>query len=311
MGKTAFLCSGQGAQRVGMGVDFARAYAACASVFETAARVSGIDVLALCENGPAEQLSQTQNTQPALVATSLAIATELQEHGVQPDCVAGFSLGEYAAHAIARTVDAETALMLVSRRGAMMAAAAERVPGGMTALLRCSREQAEQLCAECAEVTRQVLVVANVNCPGQVVISGQNEALQRAGEVWKAAGGKAAPVKTSGAFHSPLMQFAADRMRPALQMTGFEAPCIDLYCNCTARPLQAGQAAETLERQITSPVLWEQTIRAMIEAGVTRFLECGPGKVLTGMVKRTARDMKADVTFSCIESVEDLEALHG
>ena len=308
MSKTAFLCSGQGAQKVGMGIDFVHAFPACADLFELAKSATGIDVFQLCEQGPLEELSLTQNTQPALVTTSLAIARALQDKGVKPDCVAGFSLGEYAAHAIARTISEETALQLVARRGAMMAMAASQTQGGMAALLRCNLEQAAQLCEKHAEAHGQVLAPANINCPGQVVISGQTEALEDACADWKEQGGKFSMVKTSGAFHSPLMQFAADRMKPALEMTGFAAPEIDLYCNCNALPLEQGKAAEMLLRQITSPVLWEDTIRNMIGDGVDTFIECGPGKVLTGMVKRTARDMGVKVTQVCVETVEDMEA---
>lgn len=311
MGKTAFLCSGQGAQKLGMGVDFAQAYPQAAAVFDAASQAAGIDVLALCENGPLEELSLTQNTQPALVAASLAIARGLMANGTQPDAVAGFSLGEYAAHAIAGTIDDATALQLVSRRGSLMAAAADQAPGGMAALLRCTLDQARELCDRHAAATGEVLAPANVNCPGQVVISGQAAALDAACADWKEQGGKAVPVKTSGAFHSPLMASAADGMRPALEGTSFAAPRIPLYCNVDAQPLEPGQAADTLVRQITSPVLWEATVRNMVDDGVDRFIECGPGKVLSGMVKRTARDMKADVEIICIESIEDMEALHA
>lgn len=291
-----------------MGIDFVYTVPACADLFELAKSATGIDVFQLCEQGPEEELSLTQNTQPALVTTSLAIARALEERGVKPDCVAGFSLGEYAAHAIARTISDETALMLVARRGAMMAMAASQVQGGMAALLRCDLAQAAELCKKHAEAQGQVLAPANINCPGQVVISGQTEALEAACADWKEQGGKFSMVKTSGAFHSPLMQFAADRMKPALEMTGFAAPEIDLYCNCTALPLEPGKAPEMLVRQITSPVLWEDTIRNMIADGVGTFVECGPGKVLTGMVKRTARDMGAKVVHVCVETVEDMEA---
>ena len=311
MGTTAFLCSGQGAQAVGMGVDFARKYAACAEVYEVAAKAAGFDVLALCQDGPLKQLSLTQHTQPALVATSLAIATALREEGVQPDCVAGFSLGEYAAHAIAGTLAPEVALQLVSRRGRYMAEAASRTEGGMAALLRCDLAQASELCERHARCAGQVLAPANINCPGQVVISGQTQALQAACAEWKEGGGKFAPLATSGAFHSPLMRYAAERMALALQMTGFAAGRIPLYCNCNAQPLEVGHEAETLVAQITAPVLWEQTIRNMVAAGVTRFIECGPGKVLTGMVKRTVRGMDADVSYVCVQTVEDVEALNG
>ncbi|MGI6031828.1 MAG: ACP S-malonyltransferase [Coriobacteriales bacterium] len=311
MTKTAFLCSGQGAQQVGMGVDFAETYPTCAALFDQVDTASGLEIRKLCEQGPLEELGQTQNTQPALVATSLAIAIALIEHGVEPDCVAGFSLGEYAAHALAKTIDSKTAFELVSRRGAAMAHAAHSNPGGMAALLRCSAEQAEALCADHAAKYGQVLVAANLNCPGQVVISGQTEALESACAAWKEAGGRFVPVKTSGAFHSPLMEPAARQMRPALDATQFSAPAIDLYCNCTARPLVPGTEAEMLYEQIVSPVRWQETIEHMVSDGVERFVECGPGKVLTGLVKRTARAIGAKVELVSIGSVEDLEAYCG
>ena len=309
--RTAFLCSGQGAQRVGMGVDFASAIPACAEVYDAASRAAGLDVLALCAEGPDEELALTQNTQPALVATSLAIAEALAGRGVRPDAVAGFSLGEYAAHAIAGTVSAEVALELVARRGRFMGEAAARTEGGMAALLRCDAAQAGELCGRYAREFGQVLVPANYNCPGQVVISGQAEALDAASRAWRESGGKVLPVATSGAFHSPLMQYAAERMSLALEMTGFAASEIPLYCNVDARPLEVGRERESLVAQITSPVLWEQTIRNMIDDGVGRFIECGPGRVLTGMVKRVARDAGADVEYLCVEKIEDLEAFSG
>lgn len=303
------LCSGQGAQKLGMGLDFVQEIPACAEIYRLAADASGIDVRALCAEGPIEELSLTQNTQPALVACSLATATALMERDVEPDCVAGFSLGEYAAHAIAGTVDAKTALALVSQRARFMADAASKAKGSMAALLRCNLEQAQELCSKHAAALGQVLAPANVNCPGQVVISGQEQVVEAACADWKEQGGKFAPVKTSGAFHSPLMQDAAGRMRPVLEAVDFAAPRIPLYCNRTALPLEHGSEARMLEEQIVSPVLWEATIRNMIADGVERFIECGPGKVLTGMVKRTARDMKADVSYLCVETLEDLEAL--
>ena len=309
MTKTAFLCSGQGAQAVSMGIDFAQNIPACGELFALANEACGIDVHKLCEEGPIEELSLTQNTQPALVTTSLVIARALRERGVEPDCVAGFSLGEYAAHAIAGTTSEELALQLVARRGALMAHAAQATPGAMAALLKCDLAQAAALCE--AHAGDDVLVPANLNCPGQVVISGAEAALNAACEDWKAQGGCFAKLATSGAFHSPLMEQAARGMAPALESVEFAPARIPLYCNVTALPLQHGDEASSLIRQITSPVLWEDTIRNMIGDGVERFVECGPGKVLTGMVKRTARDMGATVELVSVATVEDLEAIDG
>lgn len=308
MSKIAFLCSGQGAQCVGMGIDFAERFEAAAELLELAGRAAHADIRALIEHGPLEELSRTQHTQPALVAVSLAIAHELEERGVHPDCVAGFSLGEYAAHVIAKTLDARTALELVSRRGAVMAMAADQREGGMAALLRCDLAQAARLCRSCAEEFGQVLAPSNVNCPGQVVISGEKEALEAACERWKEQGGKFAPVKTSGAFHCQLMEPAARQMGRPLASVAFSEARIPLYCNYNALPLVHGSEAESLVRQITSPVLWEDTIRNMIADGVDTFVECGPGKVLTGMAKRTARDMGAHVELVSVATVEELEA---
>lgn len=291
-----------------MGIDFAERFEAAADLLDLAGRAAHADIRGLIERGPLEELSRTQNTQPTLVAVSLAIAHELEERGVHPDCVAGFSLGEYAAHVIAKTLDVRTALELVSRRGAVMAMAADRHEGGMAALLRCDLAQAARLCKECEEEFGQVLAPSNVNCPGQVVISGETEALEAACARWKAQGGKYAPVKTSGAFHCQLMEPAARQMGRPLASVAFSDACIPLYCNYNALPLVRGKEAESLVRQITSPVLWEDTVRNMIADGVDTFVECGPGKVLTGMAKRTARDMGAHVELVSVATVEELEA---
>ncbi len=301
----AFLCSGQGCQSVGMGLDVFAGSAAAAEVLAAAEAASGVAVGALLEAGPVEELSKSCNVQPCLSAVSLGIAAALREAGVEPDCVAGFSLGEYPAHAIAGTVSVEQMFALVAERGRRMGEAAAATPGKMAALLRCTPEQAAELCA--AHAGEAILAPANLNCPGQVVISGEAGALDAACEAWAADGGRFSLIKTEGAFHTPLMQAAADGLLPALEKAQVSEPKLPIFCNLTAEPLAAAaDIPASLHAQITNPVRWEQTIRNMIAAGVDTFIECGPGKVLAGMVKRTARDAGANVRILAAESMDQI-----
>lgn len=278
-----------------MGVDFLEKSAVARELFDLASSEVGYDVAMLCAEGPAPRLDDTRYTQPALVTMSLVADRLLEDAGIAPDAVAGFSLGEYAAHAIAHTVSEEKALELVSIRANLMADAASAVSGGMLALVKASPEDAEELCDRTAG--GQVLAVANLNCPGQVVISGETEALSRAAEEWTARGGRAVPLATSGAFHSPLMLDASRLFARSLEGVVFEKPRIPLYCNVDAGPLGSdgpvsADAADKLVRQMYSPVRWEETIVNMVAAGITTFVELGPGGVLSGMVKRIDRKLE-------------------
>ncbi len=310
MTKTAFLCSGQGCQTVGMGADLLQNSPLAADLFAIAEAVTELPITDLCLDGPLEELSKSKNVQPCLAAFSLTIAEILIDEGVTPDCVAGFSLGEYPAHVIAGTIDEPTMFSLLAHRGELMGQAAREHPGKMAALLRCTPDEAASLCEKHAEATGQILAPANLNCPGQVVISGQVEALDAACADWTEGGGRCSVLATEGAFHTPLMQSAADDMHTALAATEFDAPTLPLYCNVDARPLaDDADVADILTRQIVSPVRWEDTIRNMIADGVDVFIECGPGKVLSGMVKRTTRDADAEVVIAAAENMEQIEEI--
>jgi len=292
MGKTALLFAGQGAQFVGMGRDLAEAFPAAREVFETADRVLGLPVSKLCFDGPASELNSTENAQPAVLAVGLACLRALEERAALPEAVAtaGLSLGEYGAHVAAGSFGAEEALVLVRRRGELMQAASEANPGRMACVLGLAREDVEAACRDAADAG--VVAVANLNSPGQVVISGGHDAVARAGEFAKTAGAKRViPLKVSGAFHTPLMQAAADGLAEALAKVDIRRCSIPVVANATAGEVrEPDEIRRTLLDQLTGPVLFEDSIRKLAADGVTRFVELGPGKVLAGLVKRIARE---------------------
>lgn len=292
MGKTAILFAGQGAQFVGMGRDLAEAFPAAREVFETADRALGRPLSGLCFDGPEDELNSTENAQPAVLAVGLACLRALEERSRLPDvaAAAGLSLGEYGAHVAAGSIDAEDALRLVRRRGELMQAAGEARPGGMACVLGLEREAVETACRDASSAG--LVSVANLNSPGQVVISGEHEAVARAGEIAKAAGAKRViPLKVSGAFHSPLMQAAADGLAEALANVEIRRGRIPVIANATgAEVREPDETRRTLLAQLTGTVLFEDSIRKLVADGVTRFVELGPGKVLAGLVRRIARE---------------------
>ena len=291
MAGTAILFTGQGAQFVGMGRDLADAFPAARAVFDAADRVLGRSISGLCFDGPEEELNSTENAQPAVLAVGLACLRALEERSCLPDAVAtaGLSLGEYGAHVAAGSIDAEDALRLVSRRGELMQAASEARPGGMACVLGLERDA---VAAACREASSAGLVsVANLNSPGQVVISGERDAVGRAGELAKEAGAKRViPLKVSGAFHTPLMQSAADGLAEALAKVEIRSSRVPVIANATANVVREPEdIRRTLLEQLTGTVLFEDSIRKLVADGVTRFVELGPGKVLAGLMKRITR----------------------
>ena len=300
MGKVAFLFAGQGAQRVGMGVDLMGASVAARETLAFADAATGGLLTDVAFAGPQEALDDTRAAQPALFAVDVAAAEALIAMGVRPEGVAGFSLGEYAAHVIAGTVSLKDAIALVRARAGFMADAAEAHPGKMAVLLRGTEEDARAVCAEASSVG--IVEAVNFNSPGQVVVSGESAAVDRAVELWKERGFRPLPLATSGPFHSSLMKDAADQLLPLLQSTAFLEPAIPLYTNADAAPLAPATQAASLYRQVSSPVLWEQTMRAMIADGFDTFVECGPGGVLCGLLSRI------DQTVACYR-VEDADSL--
>ena len=281
----ALLFPGQGSQSVGMGRALAERYPRARAVFEDADRILGFSLSTLCFEGPIEELTRTENTQPALLVTSLAAYRVLEERGVRPAAAAGHSAGEYAAHVAAGSLPFDEGLRLIRLRGEAMARAGTDRPGTMAAVLGLSAEQID-------EVLRTVnaphdLAAANYNAPGQVVLSGTPEAVARGSEEAKKAGAKkVVPLPVSGAFHSPLMEGAARRLGEGIDKAPVGRAAFPVYANVTAGPVMEPDAIRrTLREQLLKPVRWEQTMRAMVEQGIRRYIEVGNGRVLRGLLR--------------------------
>lgn len=285
MGRTAFLFPGQGSQAVGMGQDFYEAHAFAREIFALAEEITGRPLSRLCFKGPLEELTETVILQPAVTAVNLVCLKALAEKGLAPDLVAGHSLGEYSALAAAGVVSEADALRLVQSRGEVMQRAAEERPGAMQAVVGLSREEVEEIAERVSE--QGVVVVANHNTAQQVVITGEKEAVAAAGQEAQEAGARVVPLPVSGAWHSPLMEEAAAEFAQVIAATDFGPPACEVVLNVTAAGEQDPERIkEILAQQITSPVRWLETIENMVAQGVTRFVEVGPGRVLSGLVKK-------------------------
>src|SRR5688572_694378 len=283
---TYILCPGQGAQVVGMGKELYDSSPAAKETFDAANRVLGFDLAALCFAGPQERLDQTDISQPAIYVTSVASFRAAKDAGAidpaQVTAYAGLSLGEYTALHLAGVFGFEEGLKLVAARGRYMQEAAVASPSGMVAILGAPKEAVVQLCEQQAQ--GEVLVPANYNAPGQIVVSGSKGACERVLHAAEAAGFKAAALKVAGAFHSPLMQPAADRMRAELDKLQFRPPQKPVYSNVTAHPHRdAPSIKQLLVDQIVSPVHWEDTMVKLVGAGEARFVELSPGRTLAGL----------------------------
>lgn len=297
MAQIAFLFAGQGAQYPGMGKALYDASPAARQVFDTCEALRA-GTLAQCFEGSAAELSSTINTQPCLFAMDYACAAALEEAGVHADYAAGFSLGEIAAVAFCGLLSLEDAFRLVCRRAELMAAAGEKHPGAMSAILKLSAQQVQELCEKYSDV-----FPVNYNCPGQTVVSGQEEQLAALEQEVSAAGGRAMRLKVSGSFHSPYMQEASEGLAEYMASLSFCAPRIPLYANATAQPYAAECAAELLARQVKSPVLWQTSMEALRKEGCEVFLEVGAGKTLTGLMRK----IDANAAACNIESPETLQ----
>ena len=298
MTKIAFCFPGQGSFEVGMGRDIAEAVPAAKAIFERGSEASGLDLERLCFHGSPEELVDTAVQQPALVATSLAVLAAVRDRGIEPDFVIGHSVGEFAALAAAQAMTYEEAIALVRERGVAMAEAAAQHPGSMAAILGLEDEVVEMLC-------RKILGVwpANYNCPGQIVVSGENLAVEECIERAQEQGARrAVKLKVSGAFHSPLVARAADRLRPAIERVKFQEPAAPFMSTVTARLESAHRMGPLLVDQLTAPVRFTQSATELMREGVRTFVEVGPGNVLSGLVKRIDRGVKA-------VSVNNLDAL--
>lgn len=283
--KLAFLFPGQGAQAVGMGKALAAAYPEAGEAFATADRVLGLPLSRLCWEGPAEELKKSSITQPALLTHSVAAWRLVEAQGITPDFVAGHSLGEYSACVAAGALDFEDALRLTRRRGELMYEAGLQRPGAMAAVLGLSRADVEAACTEAASAG--IVRAANLNAPGQVVISGEPGAVDAACERAKAKGAKRAiRLEVSGAFHSPLMASAAEGLRAALGEVPFRDARCPVLSNAAAKPVQAAaEIRAALEAQLLASVLWEDSMRWLRAQGVEGFVELGTGKVLRGLLR--------------------------
>ncbi|MBL8164085.1 MAG: ACP S-malonyltransferase [Anaerolineae bacterium] len=304
--KIAYVFPGQGSQSVGMGKDLAEQYPVVRETFAQADDVLGVKLSALCFDGPEETLNDTYNTQPALYVCGIALLRLVQQE--LPDAhaafAAGHSLGEFTALAAAGALSFEDGLRLVRERGRLMQEAGTRSPGAMAALLGLDASVVRELCQKASEQTGKTLVLANDNCPGQNVISGDEAALEVGMTLAKEAGAKkVVKLAVSIASHSPLMQSAADEFRQVLAATAFQPPRVPVYGNVEAAPLgSVEQIRHELELQLTHSVRWTESVQAMIAAGVEHFVELGPKDVLASLLKRIDRSRSA-------RAVNNLETL--
>lgn len=303
MVEAVLLFPGQGSQYVGMGKSFYDAYPSVRRLFEEACDVTGKDLRALCFDGPDAVLVQTDNVQPAITLVNLACLDVLRAEGVEPVAVAGHSLGEYAALVAAGALSVADAMRLVAIRGAAMKEAAARHPGGMTAVFGLDRQALAGICAEVRDAGS--VEVANHNSLQQVVLTGEKPAVQAAASLAKQRGAKlVAPLNVSGPWHSRFMTEAVAPVREALEQIAVAAPAIPVVANVTGRAYPADPAAirAGLVEQIVKPVLWADSVRGLVEASRRTFIECGPGKVLAGLM----RDISRDVTIVGVQDTTTL-----
>lgn len=301
-GKIAFCFPGQGALEAGMGRDIADAVPEAMEVFEIGSRASGLDLKRLCFEAPLDELVQTEVQQPALVATSLAVLAALRARGIEPDYVIGHSVGEFAALAAADVIDVDETIALVRERGLAMAEAALEFPGSMAAILGLEDEVVERIC-------REILGVwpANYNCPGQLVVSGETAAVEQCCAAAEAEGARrTVKLRVSGAFHSPLVARAAERLKPAVDRVKFREPISPFMSTVTARIESAQRLGPLLVDQLTAPVRFTQAAGALVKENVRTFVEVGPGTVLSGLVKRIDRSVKS-IPVNSLAALEKIE----
>lgn len=303
----AFVFPGQGAQKVGMGQSLAGVSPVCREVFAQADAALGESLSAMCFEGPAESLQMTENTQPAILAMSVAVLRLLESRGIQASFAAGHSLGEYSAHVAAGTFSFADALRTVRRRGRYMQEAVPSGEGAMAAILGLDTEAVTRACNETMDaLSGRVVSPANLNGPGQVVIAGHADAVAKASERAKTLGAKRAiPLAVSAPFHCALMKPAEERLAPELKQLLTSNPKFPVVANVDAEPKRDAQAAiDALIRQVSSPVRWEEVVKRLVAEGATTFVELGPGSVLAGLIKKIDRSVQ-------VMSIEDEKGLEA
>ncbi|NCG66531.1 ACP S-malonyltransferase [Bacillus coagulans] len=308
MGKIAFVFPGQGSQTVGMGQSVADANEKAAAVFQKADEKLGMDLSGLIQNGPLDKLTRTENAQPALLSVSTAILQVLQEAGIHADFTAGHSLGEYSALVAAGALSFEDAVYAVRKRGEYMDEAFPNGAGAMSAVLGLGRGVLQEVAEEVSS-EGETVQLANLNCPGQIVISGTAAGIEKAGALAKERGAKRVlPLQVSGPFHSKLMEPAAEKFKAVLDGIAIRDAAVPVIANVDAEvETGAVDIKAKLIRQLYSPVLWEDSVKKMISLGVDTFIEVGPGKVLSGLIRKIDRSVK---TYA-VQDMETLEAAVG